>query len=208
MLLKGVSGKLLANDKIALTGRSGSGKSLLLSALADLLALDSGQISYNDTPIEQIMPAKYRAQVALLTQSPAMIDGTVLDNLALPFTFRHHKARTLNMDWHKDKLAGFGKSPEFLHTSADTLSGGEKQIVNFLRTLQLNPSVLLLDEPTAALDPQTREVLTQMVLDWHTQNADKGAAFIWITHTPEQIGRLNEQEWVMADGQMTKGDGA
>ncbi|MDO5651315.1 MAG: ATP-binding cassette domain-containing protein [Moraxella sp.] len=215
-LLQNATGKLNAGDKITLIGRSGSGKSVLLSTLANLMPHQQGNIYYRGQNINDIPPATYHAKVGLIGQTPAILDGTVLDNLSLPFSFAYHNTQKADTNWYIDKLAQFGKSADFLAQSAQDLSGGERQIVNFLRVLQLNPSILLLDEPTAALDPQTAQALVALVLQWQssqapaenptqnpaetpTQNQDT-PAFIWITHTPEQTHELGAKQWHMDNG--------
>lgn len=196
-LLNNVSGIINAGDKIALIGRSGSGKSLLLQALADLLSA-VGDIWLLGRHITDIPPTTYRRQVALIGQEPSLSEGTVQDNLCLPFGFACHKNKTFNQAFHLHALATLGKSPDFLTKTTDVLSGGEKQLVNFLRSLQFDPDVLLLDEPTAALDPDTAHRLIQLVLAWHSPNK----AFVWVTHTHEHLTYLQGTLWVMADGQL------
>ena len=195
-LLHSVSGHLKAGDKVALIGHSGSGKSVLLQALADLLPLDDGAIYFNGTALTDIAPVIYRSTVAFIAQKPALVQGTVLDNLRLPFGFLHHKGRVFDENWHKDKLAQLGKSATFLGQDVAHLSGGECQIVHMLRSLQFNPSILLLDEPTSALDPKTALALMDLVLDWH----DEHKAFIWVTHTHDEIATLHAKTWTMTAG--------
>ena len=75
-LLHSVSGHLKAGDKVALIGRSGSGKSVLLQALADLLPLDDGAIYFDGTALTDIAPVIYRGTVAFIAQKPALVQGT------------------------------------------------------------------------------------------------------------------------------------
>lgn len=211
-LLNNVSLTLYGGQKIALLGRSGSGKSVLLQALVDLLPLDnvnSNRIMLNNsvleqktdkgeqlTPLTQIPPTDYRSAVALFHQMPSLTDGTVLDNLKTPFAFKHHQGKAFDQDWHLDKLAKLDKSAHFLSQSVHELSGGERQIVSFLRTLQFNPTIALFDETTSALDGETADSLIHLVLDWH----DDDKAMIWVTHTPTEREKLGADMWRMDNG--------
>lgn len=206
VLLDKVSLNLHAGQKVVLVGRSGSGKSLLLQALNDLLPLSDDNLSrvmLNNLPISQIPPAEYRAKVALFHQTPSLIEGTVLENLAMPFGFKYHQGKLFDKNWHVEKLKKFGKSEDFIHQNIHHLSGGEKQLVAFLRTLQLNPTIALFDEPTSALDDETARCLMDLVLDWH----DEHKAFIWVTHTPDEQHKLGADLWRMAHGVLETDDG-
>lgn len=202
-LLDNVSFALHHGQKVALVGRSGSGKSVLLQALADLLPLDSAitdRIMLNKngklTPLSQIPPPDYRSAVALFHQTPSLSDGTVLDNLTAPFGFKYHQNKKIDKNWHLQKLATLGKHDNFIDQSIHELSGGERQIVSFLRTLQFNPTVALFDETTSALDDETAHLLMRLVLDWH----DDTKALIWVTHTPNEQQALGADLWRMENG--------
>lgn len=206
VLLNKVSFNLHAGQKVVLVGRSGSGKSLLLQALNDLLPLSDDNLSrimLNNLPISQIPPAEYRAKVALFHQTPSLIEGTVLENLAMPFEFKYHQNKLFDKNWHAQKLKKFGKSEDFIHQDISHLSGGERQLVAFLRTLQLNPTIALFDEPTSALDNETALCLMDLVLDWH----DEHKAFIWVTHTPDEQHKLGADLWRMEHGVLEVNDG-
>lgn len=197
---------------MALLGRSGSGKSLLLHALADLLPLQSGEIYLNDSfglthhplaPISTIDPKMYRSRVVLLHQMPSLTEGTVLDNLTLPFSFKHHQDKVFDKDWHLSCLQVLGRDESFLIRSADQLSGGERQIVNFLRSLQFDPSIALFDEITSALDGETADALIRLTFDWYGDGL--GKAMMWVTHTPDEAAKLSAQVWHMDNGVLNDG---
>ncbi len=168
-LLSAASGEILSGDRIVLAGQSGSGKSVLLSLLGAQSPATTGEIQLHAKTLAGYSAPAYRAQVCWLTQTPILASGSVLDNLSLPFEFEYYKHSTqltFDKDWHLACLAFLGKSAEFLDADSAQLSGGEKQIVHLLRSLQLNPSVLLLDEPTAALDAQTGARVIRLLDAW------------------------------------------
>lgn len=202
-LLDDVTFDLNYGQKVALVGRSGSGKSVLLQALADLLPLNNrsaDSIKLNKDgqliPLSQISPPDYRSAVALFHQTPSLSDGTVLDNLTAPFGFKYRQNKKFDKNWHLQQLATLGKHDNFINQSIHELSGGERQIVSFLRTLQFNPTVALFDETTSALDDETANLLMRLVLDWH----DNHKALIWVTHTPSEQQALGADLWRMENG--------
>ena len=203
ILIHQAAGQVLPHDFILLTGQSGRGKSLLLKLLASLLPISSGHMTLNDKTLQQLTPAVWRSQVAYLAQMGEMIEGTVLDNLKLPFLLKFHQNQTFNLDWHLQHLAQLGKSDNFLQQDSRVLSGGEKQLVNLLRTLQLQPAVLLLDEPTASLDNTTTHQVETFITHWY--NTHPAATVVWISHEPTQIQRLLDfgtRHWQMSQGQL------
>ena len=83
------------------------------------------------------------------------------------------------------------------------LSGGEQQIVSLLRTLQLDPRVLLLDEPASALDEKTSMLMESLVKSWLIDSPDR--ALIWVTHDTSQAKRVGlTGRWTMSQGQLSQ----
>lgn len=133
---------------LALTGASGSGKSTLLRCLNRLAEADQGTITLDGEDIRGLDPPALRRRVALVAQAPVMLPGTVADNLAYGLTELHYDARDA-------ALTAAGLDATFLSRTAQALSGGERARVAFARALTRDPDAILLDEPTAALDPDT-----------------------------------------------------
>lgn len=189
-LIKNASGEILPSDNIVLTGNSGSGKSLLLKILASIMAYNSGAMTWQNQSVTELSPAAWRHHIGYIHQMPALIEGNVLQNLQLPFTLKFYQNSGLSFDveWHIERLTAMGKTADFLQQPSSTLSGGERQLINLLRCLQLSPSVLLLDEPTAALDATTSQHVEQLVINW--QKAAENRACVWVTHDTSQHKRL------------------
>ena len=201
-LISGASGGLLSGQVTVLTGQSGSGKSVLLRILAGLMPMSTGDIYYKDSSIRSTSPTQWRAQVALLAQHPQLLEGSVLDNLKLPYTLQAHQNNCFDIDWHLAQLNLLKRSADFLQQSAHYLSGGERQLVNTLRLLQLNPKVLLLDEPTAALDADTSKKLVQLLMHW--LDAEPQRAMLWVTHDTQDIMSVTDKQWQMQAGVLTE----
>ena len=183
-----ISFDLFPGDRLAIVGPSGAGKSLLLRALAGLDSIQSGQITFRQRPLSAFAMPQFRAQVMYLHQQPALLEGRVESNLQHVYRLAIHRNRTYDRSRILTYLSRLGRSADFLERSVEQLSGGEKQIVACLRSLQLSPQILLLDEPTASLDKATTEQLETLVAQW--QQTDSPKACIWISHDPAQIERV------------------
>ena len=209
-LISGSSGTLLAGQVTVLTGASGSGKSLLLRVLAGLLPMTTGDVwlqsdeqnSHTRHSIHEMELTQWRSQVALLAQQPQLLEGSVVDNLQLPYRLATHQQKHFNIDWHIEQLGHLERTPDFLQQDANTLSGGEKQLVNTLRLLQLNPQVLLLDEPTAALDVDTSAKLVHLLISWLHREPTR--TLLWVTHDTHDIMPLADKHWHMQAGVLNK----
>lgn len=217
-LITGVSGTLLEGQVTVLTGHSGSGKSVLLKALAGLSPISTGDVwlrqngsEYKDgsgqnsndyLSIHDASPTEWRAQVALLSQHPQLLEGSVLENLQMPYRLQAHQHSKFDIDWHIAQLAYLERTTDFLQQEASHLSGGERQLINTLRLLQLNPQVLLLDEPTAALDAVTSAKLVHLLISWLHSKPQR--TLLWITHDTQDIMPLADKHWHMQAGVLTE----
>ena len=183
-----LSFNLSPGESLGLTGPSGSGKTLLLRTIAGLEEPDGGEVSLEGRSLNDWYPPAYRSRVIYFHQQPAFLEGSVEENLRAVFSFGLHRERAFDRAGILAKLSSLGKDGSFLDKPADRLSGGEAQLVAFLRGLQLNPTILLLDEPTASLDPETTTQVETLVAEWMTQKPDH--AVVWTSHDPDQLNRL------------------
>ncbi|GHF63701.1 putative ABC transport system ATP-binding protein [Deinococcus metalli] len=174
-------------DRVAVTGPSGSGKTLLLRTLAGLDPLETGEITLAGRPQAQWAMPAYRSQVMYLPQRPFVGTGTVLDELKRPFQFKVHAARRFEQDAAARWLTALHR-PDLLQLNASTLSGGEGQVLALVRALLLNPALLLLDEATASLDPETTHAAEALLAQWLIDGPER--AVIWVTHDPVQRARV------------------
>ncbi|MBC3246907.1 ATP-binding cassette domain-containing protein [Pseudomonas lurida] len=197
-LLQPIDFTLHAGDRVSITGASGSGKSVFLRALALLDAPTSGQILWNNQPIGNTQIPHYRSHISYLSQRPALLDGSVEDNLRFPFSLKTLRKRSFDLAAVTTLLEHAGKAPDFLAKRAGDLSGGESQVVSLIRTLQLNPEVLLLDEPTAALDPTSSREVEALIDAWFA--GDPARACIWVSHDLDQARRMSDIHLQMSAG--------
>jgi ABC-type cobalamin/Fe3+-siderophores transport system ATPase subunit len=162
-------------------GPSGSGKSTLLRLLNRLADPDSGRVIYEGRDVRELDPLELRREVALVPQLPALIDGTVHDNVAYGPRLAGH-----SFDTHSClELAGLDSS--FEGRDASKLSVGEQQRVMLARALALEPRVLLLDEPTSALDAAARDAVEAALRGLRARTS---ISLVLVTHDIEQARRL------------------
>src|SRR5579875_930349 len=153
-VLKNFSGKVQCGSIVTLVGPSGSGKSTLLSLCNLLTTPDDGEVYVYGKEVRQWNIPDLRRKVGLVFQTPTMFSGTVLDNIELGARLQGKKLAN-----PEKFLIDVGLSADLLAQPADKLSGGQKQRVALARVLANEPSILLLDEVTSALDPSsTRHV--------------------------------------------------
>lgn len=201
VLLDGVSISLRHGERLAIAGPTGSGKTVLLRALAMLDPINDGDMLWNGKQIADADVPAYRRDVVYLQQQPAMIEGTVEDNLRLPFEFAVNRERSFDRDNCVTRLNFFGLNASFLDKHSSDLSGGESQITALLRAAQLEPSVLLLDEPTAALDAGSAELVERFVDSWFEEAADD-RAIVWVTHDDRQRARVAASTVTLQNGRV------
>ncbi|MEM6519307.1 MAG: ATP-binding cassette domain-containing protein [Cyanobacteria bacterium P01_C01_bin.70] len=187
---------LFPGDRLAVVGPSGAGKSLLLRALAGLDPIQSGQITFQRQSLSSLDMPQFRSQVIYLHQQPALSEGSVESNLQQVYKLAIHRNSTYDRSRILAYLSRLGRSADFLDRSVEQLSGGERQVVACLRSLQLSSRVLLLDEPTASLDKATTEQLETLIAHW--QQTDSLKAYVWISHDPAQIERVAARKLVLS----------
>ena len=198
-LLRDVSLALRIGECLFIVGHSGSGKTLLMRSLAMLDPISAGQILWRGQPVlPRLIPA-FRAQVTYLHQRPALMEGTVEDNLRFPFTLAIHSERRFDRQYILELLQVLDRGEEFLRRNSRALSGGEAQIVALIRALQIRPSVILLDEPTASLDAESAQAIEQLVQTWHNESGFERAT-VWVTHDREQSARWASRVITMSAG--------
>jgi len=180
VVLRGVDASLPVGAS-SLLGPSGSGKSTLLRLLNRLADPDSGRVSYEGRDVRERDPLALRREVSLVPQLPALIDGTVHDNVAYGPRLAGHSFDA------RSCLELSGLDPAFEDRDASKLSVGEQPRMKLARALALEPRVLLLDEPTSALDRAARDAVEGTLRRLRVRTA---ISLVVVTHDIDQARRL------------------
>ncbi|CAB3789290.1 ABC transporter ATP-binding protein [Pararobbsia alpina] len=189
---------LCEGDRVVIAGPAGSGKSVFMRTLALLDRLDGGVVAWRHAPVGHHDIPAFRRRVSYIAQRPAMIDGSVEDNLRYPFSLKVYRDLAFRHEATIGLVAAAGRGADFLGKPAGDLSGGEAQITALIRVLQLDPEVLLLDEPTAALDPASTRDIEALIDTW--LEGGSGRAAIWISHNDAQAQRVGRRHLFMNGG--------
>jgi ABC-type iron transport system FetAB ATPase subunit len=180
-----VSWQINRGECVSLAGASGSGKSLLLRAIADLDP-HGGEVSLDGEGALAMPGHQWRRRVGLLPAEPFWWAERVGDHFtavgAVPF-------------------AALGVPPEAMEWSVSRCSTGERQRLALARLLQNRPAVLLLDEPTAALDPVSVERVEALLAAYRRE---QNAAVIWVSHDPAQRLRVAQRHYRIEQGQLVE----
>lgn len=176
-------------SRIACTGASGQGKSSLLKILARLDLPASGSLSWNEQQASAIPVTSWRRDIHYVAQHATMLPGSIEDNLKLPSQLHQ---LPFNRDTAEHLLEKVGLSGLDWKADAHQLSGGEQQRVALVRSLLLEPQVLLLDEVTASLDEAHTNHVEKLLKGWAEE---RDRAYVWITHQPDQISRIANEQW-------------
>ncbi|WP_342770792.1 MULTISPECIES: ABC transporter ATP-binding protein [unclassified Methanoculleus] len=196
-VLSGVTGRVERGEIFAVIGPSGSGKSTLLR-LVDLLDTPTGgtiRIKGADIRRELGKSLSVRRMMGMVFQKPAVFNTTVAENIAVGLRFRGARDAAVKPKVEEALdtvgLAGYGER------RARTLSGGEMQRVALARAMVIEPEILLMDEPTANLDPVSVATIESLVL---RINRDLGTTIVFSTHDMYQGQRLAHRIGVLMNG--------
>ncbi len=185
---------------IGLIGHTGSGKSTLIQQFNGLLRPTSGQVLLNGTDI-WAQPKKIRSvrfQVGMVFQYPEhqLFEETVLKDIC--FGPGNMGLGPQEAEKRAREAAGFvGLREELLQQSPFELSGGQKRRAAIAGVIAMDPDVLILDEPTAGLDPRGRDRLLNQILEYHRV---RGNTVILVSHSMEDIARVADRVLVMNSG--------
>lgn len=200
--LKGVNLTAREGKFLALAGRTGSGKSTLALIMAGLLAPDTGSISIGGKDLAKVKPKERRTlrlSVGMVFQYPEaqLFADTVAEDIAfgpknLDLTESEVQARV------RAAMEAVHLPNTFADKSPFMLSGGEKRRVAIAGVLALHPRILILDEPTAGLDPRARESLLLKLQELK----DGGMGIVLISHNMEDILRLADEVAILKEGEV------
>jgi len=171
----------------SIVGQSGSGKTTLLRLLNKLISCDSGEIFYNNQPLSYINSVDLRRDIVMLSQSPAIFNGSIRDNLLIGLKFSE---KPLVSDDKLYEVLELVKLHKELNQDAEKLSGGEKQRIALSRVILMEPEVLLLDEPSSALDEETEHMIIEALVNYAKEN---NKTLIMVTHSKKVANQFSDE---------------
>ncbi len=199
--LDGINAEIESGEFIGLVGHTGSGKSTLAQTLNGLIEPTEGTVYYREQDIfgDEISLREIRKKVGLVFQYPEhqLFEETVAEDISFGPKNLGLEGETIEERVRQSlDLVGLDYD-EFRDRSPFNLSGGQQRRVAIAGVLALKPEVLILDEPSAALDPEGRKKLLDLLADLH---GNMGLTIILITHRMEQVARLADRVLVMKNG--------
>ncbi|MCL4803704.1 MAG: phosphate ABC transporter ATP-binding protein [Anaerolineae bacterium] len=184
-------------EVLALVGPSGSGKSTLLRLLNFLEQPSGGALTFDGEPVTPRLALAQRRRVTTVFQRPALLHRSVAANIGYGQTLRGIKPDNDELAAWLDRL---GLS-HLARQSAPKLSAGEAQRVALARALILRPDVLLLDEPSANLDPYNIGLIERLVAEAHSET---GMTVVWVTHDIFQARRVAGRVAFLLEGRLVE----
>lgn len=191
--------KVRRGEIFGLVGPSGAGKSTLLRLLNFLESPSTGRVRFLDVEFgaSQPMPLAYRRRVTTVFQRPVLLNRSVRSNVSYGLRLRGQR----NADHQVEAALEQVGLQHLMRQRARTLSGGEAQRVALARAIVLQPDVLLLDEPTANLDPYNIGLIEGIV---KALNKGKGMTVVLVTHNIFQAKRLAHRVAFLLEGQVVE----
>lgn len=195
LLFQGINLALESGEFILVQGASGVGKSSLLRLMNRLQEATSGEILIDGRLIATYEVTSLRRNIGYVQQTPIMIPGSVEDNFNFPFQFHSTGAQKLpGLDEKQMWMDTFLLEGVKLSDDAMKLSVGQKQRIALIRTLLVNPKILLCDEPTSALDQQSKEIVEDSL---ERLNVEHGISIVLVTHLDFTLSRANSRRFLL-----------
>ncbi|MDY6776049.1 MAG: ATP-binding cassette domain-containing protein [Halobacteria archaeon] len=192
-----VSVSVEEGEFLGVVGPSGAGKSSLLRLFNRLDEPTRGTVLVDGVDYREIPPRELRRRVGLVLQSPALVEGTVYDNVTMGRRLRDEEFDDEEVGSLLERVGLEGYSER----EVSNLSGGEAQRVSIARTVFNKPEVILLDEPTSSLDSRAEEAVEEVVL---RLRETEGMTGVVVTHDKSQARRLCDTAVRLRDGRVTR----
>lgn len=196
--LRNASLEIATGELLALLGPSGSGKTTLLRLIAGLEFADAGQILFHGTEVTH--QSAYERKAGFVFQNYALFNHMpVSENVAFGLRIRKRRERPPEeaIQARVRELLGKVQLEALANRFPTQLSGGQRQRVAFARALAIEPRVLLLDEPFAALDAKVRRQLRQWLLEFHRETK---LTTLFVTHDQEEAFELADRVVILNHG--------
>ncbi|MCY3779588.1 MAG: phosphate ABC transporter ATP-binding protein [Chloroflexi bacterium] len=199
-VLRDISLDVPAGELLVVIGPSGGGKSSLLRCINRLNDIDSGAIDLDGRSIYGLPVTELRRKVGMMFQKTAAFEGSVADNISFGARLR---GTSLTRAEILALMAQVSLEAELADKPASDLSGGQEQRLAIARALALNPSLLLLDEPTSSLDPIATSRVEDSLMRLRQQN---DLTMIWVSHSIEQARRIGSRVLLLDGGRIIRED--
>lgn len=180
VILKDISLKIPAGQKVAVVGRMGSGKSTLLRVMSGLILPSTGSVLFDGVDLRQIDKADVRKNIGVMLQDSWLFSGSIKENIQMGF-YEYDDAHILDVakisgvdDFVSQTAEGYDLD---VRERGEALSGGQRQSINLARALLNNPNTLLMDEPTSSMDTGTEAAVVERMRQW---GRDK--TMVMVTH--------------------------
>jgi phospholipid/cholesterol/gamma-HCH transport system ATP-binding protein len=204
-VLRGIDLAVPKGENIAVLGKSGSGKSVLIKIIVGLLRPDHGTVSVLGQQVDKLARKELdalRLRIGFSFQSSALYDSmSVYQNLAFPLTMNVKKLTRKEVDKAVDEALAAVGLQEKAHQMPAELSGGQRKRIGIARTLILKPEIMLYDEPTSGLDPITSAEINKLINE--VQQKYNTSAII-ITHDLTCAKNTSNQVALLAEGRFLK----
>ena len=188
--------EIAAEQTLVLVGPTGSGKSTLLRIVGGLERVDRGELQYQDRSLTSTeFGLDVQRSIATVPQHPILLTGTVRFNVEFGVRLRGKPIDQEMVDATLEKLG----LTSLAQQSAQTLSGGETQLVAIARSLVLKPTLLLLDEPTSQLDPARLQLAENAISEVQKSG---NMTIVWATHNLFQARRVGSQAAFLLNGSL------
>ncbi|MDF1740281.1 MAG: type I secretion system permease/ATPase [Verrucomicrobiales bacterium] len=205
-ILQDVSFKIESGDRVALLGKIGSGKSTLIRLIMGLYEPDDGAIEISGVDLRQLNPSQYRRRIGYISQDSGLLYGTLRSNLTAGAPWL-----TEETVWQAVERAGLAELVHAHPSGIDlpiaeggtSLSGGQRQLVCLARAIVEEPDILILDEPTSAMDPATEKKFMRQVTAY--LNEDRNRILVMATHKRSMLSMV--ERIIALDGGKKIGDG-
>lgn len=203
-IINNLSFKILPGQKVALVGKMGSGKSTLARLVAGILEPTQGSILIDGVDVRQIDQADIRTNIGVMLQDSWLFSGTIRENIQMGFN-EYNDDHILNVckiagvdDFVKSNPKGYDLE---IRERGDGLSGGQKQAINLARSLLHDPAILLLDEPTSAMDQATERNVVESLT-----SIGQAKTMLIVTHR-NPILTMVDRVFVIENGQIVADQG-
>jgi len=200
-VIKGITLDIAAGEMIGLVGKSGAGKSTIISLICRFYDADSGLITIDGVPIKDVKLQELRRQIGIVMQEPFLFNGTILDNIRYSkpdATFEEVLRASKAARAHEFVIEKEDGYDTYIGEGGESLSGGEKQRIAIAQAILTDPPILILDEATSSVDSETEKAIQEAI-----SNLIRNRTVVAIAHRLATLRNANRLV-VLEDGKMVE----